>query len=231
MMREKALLFALLFAFFQGNRGMCQSVPGEFEEDVEAITEEAPPEITPGDHIEEVPLDTLTADEARGLLKMREEEKLARDVYLKLHELWEIPIFRNIASSEEKHMAAVKGLLDAYGLDDPVKSKAVGEFSDPEFTKLHDELIEKGKKSLLDALIVGATIEELDIRDLNELLLKTDKADISRVYENLRRGSINHLRSFVERIGEAGGEYRAQFLKEAELDSLLKAFSGRRKGR
>ena len=69
-MREKALLFALLFAFFQGNRGMCQSVPGEFEEDVEAITEEASPEIAPGDRIEEVPLDTLTADAIRGLLKI-----------------------------------------------------------------------------------------------------------------------------------------------------------------
>ena len=69
-MRGKALLFILLFAFSPGNRGFCQNVQGEFEEDVEAITEEASPEIAPGDRIEEVPLDTLTADEIRGLLKI-----------------------------------------------------------------------------------------------------------------------------------------------------------------
>ena len=43
---------------------------------------------------------------------MREEEKLARDVYLTLYDIWGTPAFNNIASSEQTHMDAVLMLID-----------------------------------------------------------------------------------------------------------------------
>ena len=61
-------------------------------------------------------LDPLSDAEAATLTFMREEEKLARDVYLALYDLWSNPVFSMIASSEQKHMDAIKRQLDAYGL-------------------------------------------------------------------------------------------------------------------
>ncbi len=54
------------------------------------------------------------------LIQLREEEKLARDVYLYLYTHWNQWIFSNIAKSEQQHMDAVKGLLDKYDIEDPV---------------------------------------------------------------------------------------------------------------
>ncbi len=66
----------------------------------------------------------LTAAEEEGLLFMREEEKLARDVYLVLFDKWGLRVFENIAESEQRHMDAVLYLLGKYGLDDPARDPA-----------------------------------------------------------------------------------------------------------
>ena len=60
--------------------------------------------------------DTLSADEAAGLIYMREEEKLAHDVYVTLYQQWGLPLFNNIANSEATHTSAIKVLLDRYGI-------------------------------------------------------------------------------------------------------------------
>ncbi|MFT4244281.1 MAG: DUF2202 domain-containing protein [Candidatus Woesearchaeota archaeon] len=164
---------------------------------------------------------TLTQDEIDGLLLMREEEKLARDMYLKLYDIWELEIFKNIANSEESHTNAVKKLLDKYGIEDPMNVDEFGIFVDQELQELFDSLVEKGSKSLLDALLVGATVEDLDIYDLQQLKEMTDKEDIIRVYNNLEKGSRNHMRSFMKLIEEQGGEYQAQFISDEELKLIL----------
>jgi hypothetical protein len=61
----------------------------------------------------------LSAEEAASLLFMREEEKLARDVYNTLSATWGIQSFSIIASSEQRHMDEIKVLLDRYALTDP----------------------------------------------------------------------------------------------------------------
>lgn len=53
-------------------------------------------------------------------------------------------------------------------------------------------------------LHVGATIEDLDRKDLNDLLQKTDDADISMIYSNLAKGSRNHLRAFNRQLIRSG---------------------------
>jgi len=55
------------------------------------------------------------------LTYIREEEKLARDVYLYLYDMWGSSIFDNISVSEQAHMDAIKTLIDRYGLDDPAE--------------------------------------------------------------------------------------------------------------
>ena len=92
---------------------------------------------------------------------------------------------------------AVKALLNRYGIDDPVKNDATGVFTSHELAKLYKELTEKGSKSLMDVLEVGATIENLDIKDLNEFLSKTDNEGILVTHKYLNNGSRNHMRAFT----------------------------------
>jgi len=165
---------------------------------------------------------TLSDAEVEGLLYMREEEKLARDVYLVLYEEWGMPIFQNIANSEQTHTDAVKTLIDRYGLEDPAAGQDVGTFTNPELQELYDLLVETGSQSLADALRVGVAIEEIDILDLVEWIAQTNQADIVMVYENLMKGSRNHLRSFVSTLEQQTEEtYQPQYLDQAAYDAIV----------
>lgn len=171
---------------------------------------------------------SLDADTAAGLLWMREEEKLARDVYLALADLWDVRVFSNIARSEQSHMDALATLLDRYGLEDPVGGNPAGVFSDPQIQALHDDLLARGRTSLVEALAVGATIEDLDIVDLRERA--SDIADIARVYDNLEMGSANHLRAFVTNLERRGASYTPAYLSQAEFDAIISSPRGRGQG-
>ncbi|THB67690.1 MAG: DUF2202 domain-containing protein, partial [Desulfovibrio sp.] len=164
-------------------------------------------------YVADLPVQDLSHEEQAGLEFMFEEEKLARDVYLALAEMWGTPIFSNIAASEQQHMDSVAALLDRYSVDVNTDS-APGVFANPELQALYADLTSLGAQSLLDALIVGATIEDLDIKDIQEYLAVTDNTDIMVVYQNLMKGSRNHLRSFAAQIENQGGTYAAQFLSQ-----------------
>ncbi len=149
----------------------------------------------------------LTGAEKDWLTYMREEEKLARDVYLDLYEKWQLPIFANIAKSEQKHMDAIKTLLDRYDLPDPAADKGQGEFTNGDLQNLYDELIQRGSDSAVEALQVGVLIEETDIDDLNMAMGLTRRKDIKTVYSNLLQGSLNHLKAFVSNLASYGVTY------------------------
>jgi hypothetical protein len=138
----------------------------------------------------------LSQDEIEGLTYMREEEKLARDVYLALYEKWDLPIFKNIAASEQKHMDAVKTLLNRYGITDPVEGNGTGVFDNLQLQSLYNDLTKQGSMSISEALKVGVIIEKTDIDDLEQAVDNTTHNDIARVYGNLLKGSQNHLDAF-----------------------------------
>ncbi|NLH16939.1 MAG: DUF2202 domain-containing protein [Phycisphaerae bacterium] len=138
----------------------------------------------------------LTAEQKAELVFLREEEKLARDVYLAMFDLWGKTIFSNISVSEQRHMDAVKNLLDKYRIPDPVGTNAVGVFTDPVIQGLYDQLVAKGSLSLKDALEVGVIIEEMDIQDLEEMIPLYTRQDILNVLTNLLAGSKNHWAAF-----------------------------------
>jgi len=144
----------------------------------------------------------LTDDETHWLTYMREEEKVARDVYLSLNVTWNLRIFKNIAASEQTHMDAIKKLLDTYSIPDPAAGNGIGEFSNPELQKLYNELIQQGSISKVEALRGGIIIEETDIDDLNEGIATTQHNDIKTVYSNLLQGSLNHLNTFESTLAK-----------------------------
>ncbi len=94
----------------------------------------------------------LSQEENDGLIHMRIEEKLARDVYTVLGDKWNARVFLNIKLSEQTHMDAVKRMLDKYGISDPLTTDEVGIFPDEHFQTLYNQLIDKGNISLIDAL-------------------------------------------------------------------------------
>lgn len=163
----------------------------------------------------------LSENEIEGILLMREEEKLARDIYLALGDKWDLKTFFNIAKSEQKHMDEMGSLVTKYDLEDPVKDDTRGVFTSPEMKKLYDELLAEGQKSRLDALKVGTMIEDLDIADLEKLLKETDNDDIKIVYLNLVKGSRNHLRTFHRQVEKSGGSYRAQYITEDMYNKIV----------
>jgi hypothetical protein len=138
----------------------------------------------------------LTETEQATMLYMREEEKLARDVYIAMYDLWQAPVFSNIALSEQRHMDAVKKLMDKYGLEDSASSE-IGVFNNEIIRDLYTELKAKGQQSLLEAYEVGKIIEIMDIEDLEAAMAETEKVDLDTVYGNLLSGSENHLTAFT----------------------------------
>ena len=162
----------------------------------------------------------LSEGEMSDLLYMREEEKLARDVYTALYTAWGIPVFQNIAASEQAHMDAVKTLLDVYGLDDPAQAQA-GVFTNPDLQSLYEELTARGSLSQSEALKVGGAIEEIDILDLQASLQRTDNADIQQVYNNLLRGSSSYLGAFARTLQTQTGEtYQPQYMEMESYNAI-----------
>ena len=142
---------------------------------------------------------SLSATEKESLLYMREEEKLARDVYNAFYDRYGLRVFSNIAASEQAHMNAVLTLLNRYGLADPAATTP-GVFNNADLQALYDDLIAQGNQSLTEALRAGVLIEETDIADLQDGLALTTHADLRAVYNNLLRASQNHLRAFSRQL-------------------------------
>lgn len=165
----------------------------------------------------------VTKNETNGLTYMREEEKLARDVYDSMYAKWEVNPFGNIRQSERVHMDRMKTLLTRYEVKDPVDETGdkPGVFKTAVLQKVYNELVKSGTVSLTDALKAGAKIEELDIADLDERIAQTKKDDIITAYQYLRMGSENHLRAFVRRLKSQGVDYQPQFLKKEIFDSII----------
>lgn len=169
----------------------------------------------------------LTVDETAAILYMREEEKLARDIYSVFHEFWSTEprsIFSNIAQSEQRHGDMLNALITHYKLLDPVIS-TIGKFTAPKLQQLYQKLLITGQSSITAALEVGAQLEEIDISDLNAMLQHSENPNIRAVYQELLRGSHDHLRAFVHQLKLHNISYTPQNLQPIEFDRIIQAVS------
>jgi len=180
--------------------------------------------LNPGDELSESIMQgsALTEAEIEGIRFMREEEKVARDVYLYLYEIYPLRPFLNISKSEQAHMNAIKYLIDTFDIEDPVGENPEGVFQNEELQDLYNVLIEKGTTSREEALRVGALIEEVDIIDLlTELDSIAQNEEVIRVYTNLCRASETHLRAFTGVLALYGVEYAPVKLSQEEFDWIM----------
>jgi hypothetical protein len=208
VLMASGLLFFALQGIAQNGRGMGQRAGGNGAGSCQTA-------------LAGLPLQEMSSTEISELTYMREEEKLARDVYARLYEAWGSRVFGSIAQSEQRHFEALKALLDRYGLPDPAATDVPGTFSEGALQVLYNDLITQGRVSLAGALRVGTTIEDLDIRDLEQAIAATDNADLKQVYGNLERGSRNHMRAFVSQLELLGETYDAQYISSSFLELIL----------
>ena len=197
----------------------------------------------------------LDDGEQAHLIFMREEEKLARDVYWTLGlEYPNSPVFMNIAlQAEQTHTDTMLAKLDQFSITDPNPYTGtlpddvgfVGIFTGADygayFTGKYDGLIDQAKEGVLEALYVGALIEELDMHDIKKCpkvivdadngigdgecgLEYTNVRALERSLENLLSGSKNHLCAFVSQIiaiEPPGTCYVAQYLSQEEVNAIV----------
>ena len=205
--RELSLLLSGIFLIY-GCDSKLNSQPSQRSEfNIEAIQSQ----------IDSYPVEEISEQENAGLLFMKEEEKLARDVYRVMYSNWNLRPFGNITESEQRHMDAISILLQKYEIPDPVINDSTGVFTNQDLQTLYNTLILQGAQSEIEGLKVGAAIEEIDILDLQkELDENVDNEDITFVYENLMRGSRNHLRAYVRNLDRRGITYEPQYLTEEQ---------------
>lgn len=122
----------------------------------------------------------ISEKEKATIIQMREEEKMARDVYKTFSKKWNHQVFRNISESETYHFNRVKVLLDAFNLKDPVEinNDKQGVFENRRLQNLYNELINSGNTNLESALRAGAKIEEVDINDLKKAINETNHSTV-----------------------------------------------------
>ncbi|MGE0089086.1 MAG: DUF2202 domain-containing protein [Bacteroidales bacterium] len=162
----------------------------------------------------------LTESELESLSKMKEEEKLARDVYYALYEKWDNTVFSRISNAENNHMNAIISLLKYYNSSDTIVSE-VGIFYSAEVQSLYNELVAAGSVSIEEALKTGAMIEEMDIKDLRDAIGLTTNINIIMVFENLERGSRNHLRAFHNQLTSLGIVYTPVYISQEDYDQIV----------
>lgn len=163
---------------------------------------------------------SISSEEAATLLWMREEEKLAHDVYQTLYAQWGDVVFQRIANSEQRHFNALGKQLERFDLADPA-SPFLGIFSQTELQDLYLKLLSDGSQGYLQALTVGATIEDLDIADLVAVIDTTPDPILKRTYEHLLEGSKNHLRAFVSLLRSLGSDYAPVYIDELLFSTIV----------
>jgi hypothetical protein len=219
---NSTVIFASLLALLTGLAGGITYTKSNNEDSPQLTEERAKETVVAEDYVSirpalaSLPAESLSEVEKTDLIYMREEEKLARDVYQTLYENWGVQVFANIAQSEQTHTETVRDLLEKYDVTDPVTDDSVGVFQNEELQQLYNDLVSRGSASEVEAFKVGALIEELDIKDLQEAIDRTDNADIAFAYENLMRASRNHLRSFTKQLTARGETYTPQYISAEE---------------
>jgi len=164
-----------------------------------------------------MPKQPLDQDEEQVLMKIFEQEKLARDLYKELYDRWKVRVFLNLAISKQYHFDMVKTLLEKYDVEYPADDTP-GTFTDQELQKLHSEWLEKGKESLENALEVGAEAEEMNIYHVKEYLSQIDNDDLRIMLVNLSYASARHLKilnGFMTHYYDRA--YRFQYLSREDV--------------
>ncbi len=162
------------------------------------------------------PYGKLNQTEQDSIIQMVHWEKLFESVQNQFYQQWQHEVFKNIPQNEAKHSKALGALLTKYKLT-PVNT------DNTSLTQLQEDWITQGNTSLVAALTVGAIMEDKYLLELQNALSNkaVDNFDIQFVYQNLAKGSRNHLRTLVSVLKEQQVEYQAHYLTPANFQEII----------
>lgn len=141
-----------------------------------------------------IPVGNPTAAEIAAIVNLWEDERFARDLYAHFAEIYRVPVFDNIARSEQTHLDQLQFLIDRYGLTVPNGVR-------PDLEDLYRVAVGRGAVGVTEALMVAAELEAAGIMELELLSAQTDNEDVSYVVTQLLRGSQGHLLAFQRQVG------------------------------
>lgn len=169
-----------------------------------------------------LPTYDLSLEQKATIAYMWDEERMARDLYRALYQLFpNAKPLNNIAeNSETQHVQWVTTLVEKYdlnlfnttdysgGYDAQALSDQdaqAGSFLNADIQALYDALYAEGSQSEIDALKVGCKVEVTDVNDLDaDIQIAGDALDIVATYEQLRAGSYNHYWAFDNALKQRG---------------------------
>ncbi|NTV17903.1 MAG: DUF2202 domain-containing protein [Bacteroidales bacterium] len=161
----------------------------------------------------------LTADEIEFIYAVREDEKVARDLYFSFFGTFGLKPFENIGKAEDNHIKATEKLFDYYEIDYPALSEN-GKFENAIRQKLFDSLLLKGTPEL-EAFKVMAMLEESNIVEYGEVLKTIANPNIKIVIENLARASANHFKAAIRQITALGGTYTPALMTQEQYKAVI----------
>ncbi len=162
-----------------------------------------------------------TTVEQQNLVFMREEEKLAWDLYREMHQIWGLSVFKSVSGEEKEHMKKMLGLLQMYNIPDPVQGDVPGRYVNVYISDIYQSLSQQGRRSVQDALKVCALQEEINILDLIRVSQSATQPKVLEVYAELQRNSISHLRSFAHSLEILGIRYQGVKIPQNTIDSIV----------
>jgi hypothetical protein len=133
------------------------------------------------------------------LTEMREEERVARDLYTQLGRSSGEAIFTRIAAAEQRHLDAVERLMSSQGMDPDAAGTTVGRYAVPDLQSAYNRWLAAGRASDQAAYKVGVELEKQDIAELKALRVASGTTG-ARVVQALRTGSEHHLAAFTKAV-------------------------------
>ncbi len=160
----------------------------------------------------------ITETEAGDLQLLREEEKLARDLFRDWSDRSEL--FGAVAHSKQLHFEIVGALLQRHQVTDRTLG-GEGLYVFPQLQTLHQELLARGGSTELEALAAGAELHERDLVGLEEAAGRSQLEDVRASLAEIQRGARNHLRGCVEELALQGVDYAPRLLSPEAFAAII----------
>lgn len=165
--------------------------------------------------------DSLSADEIEFQFALREDEKMARDLYTVFAAKYSTaPQIDRIAAAENSHIACVEAVLDYYEISYPAMTAAAGLFEDAKRQAIYNELADKSG-TLLEVYATMAAVEEESVSAYKSVQSEITNENIALVITNMIKASSNHLKAAVCQIIAGGGTYTPLYLSAEEFGTIV----------
>ena len=156
---------------------------------------------------------------AEDLPDLLAQVDLTKDVNTTFFEVWQLPIFEELAKTEARVITILTGTMKVMKL--PVETTflhQVGTYNHKGLQKLNDRLVVSGSSSKTEALMASAELEEHQILFLEKALEHTEDVDVILLYDRIRSISKDNLRDIVAELFKEGVAYRPVAMSDQYFD-------------